>query len=183
MSGKNPSPSKLVAAIRKGYLRTVIDALDEGANIEEADMHGHPGLPLRTACFEGDLAIINELIERGADINAPGADGPGMPLRLAVRSKNSKVIALLLKQGAIVPENFRIPLELIEQPEMVELPPLDIPLAFTPKTADLTETEINNYDIIEDIEIQGSRGTDTNILTMDLMNLQETPDSKKTSRR
>ena len=115
MSGKNPSPSKLVAAIRKGYLRTVIDALDEGANIEEADMHGHPGLPLRTACFEGDLAIINELIERGADINAPGADGPGMPLRLAVRSKNSKVIALLLKQGAIVPENFRIPLELIEQ--------------------------------------------------------------------
>ncbi|RIX43533.1 MAG: ankyrin repeat domain-containing protein [Rhodocyclales bacterium GT-UBC] len=183
MSGKHPSPSKLISAIRKGYLRTVIDALDEGADIEEADIHGHPGLPLRTACFEGDLAIINELIQRGANINAPGADGPGMPLRLAVRAKNSKVIALLLKEGAIIPEHFRIPPALLEEPAMVELPPLDIPLDFDRKPNDLTETEINNYDIIENIDIQSSRGTDTNILTRDLMNLQDAPDSKKTSRR
>lgn len=183
MSGKSPSPSKLIEAIRKGYLRTVIDALDDGANIEEADIHGHPGLPLRTACFQGDLAIIDELIRRGANINATGADGPGMPIRLAVRAKNSKVIALLLKHGAMIPENFRIPPALLEEPEMVELPPLDIPLDFNAQTADLVETEINSYDIIEDIDIHSSRGTDTNILTMDLMNLQEAPEPKKPGRR
>lgn len=183
MSGKTYTPSKLITAIRKGYLRTLIEALDEGADIEEADMHGQPGLPLRTACFEGDLAIINELIQRGADINAPGADGPCMPLRLAVRSKNSKVVGLLLKQGATIPENFRIPPELLDEPVMLELPPLDIPLPFTSEAPNLTETEINSYDIVEDIDIQASRGTDTNILTMDLMHLQEATDIGKPGRR
>jgi len=100
-----------------------------------------------------------------------------------VRSKNSKVVGLLLKQGATIPENFRIPAELLDEPEMVELPPLDIPLPFTSEASNLTETEINSYDIVEDIDIQASRGTDTNILTMDLMHLQEATDIGKPGRR
>ena len=71
--------SKLMVAIRAGNLDAAIKALADGNPVNEADVHGHPGLPLRTACFEGDLAIIDELIRCGADVNdvdrgPPGAD-------------------------------------------------------------------------------------------------------------
>jgi hypothetical protein len=92
--------SALRQSIEQGRLPAVIAALDNGADIEEADVHGYPGLPLRTACFLGQLDIVSELLNRGADIHAANGEGPGAPLRMASRRKHQDIVALLIEQGA-----------------------------------------------------------------------------------
>lgn len=175
MSGHRLVTSELIAAIRGGNLNAMIGALEAGADIEEADIHGHSGLPLRTACFSGNLAIVDELIGRGADINAAGSNGPGMPLQLAVRGKQHEVIALLLRHGAEIPPGLEIPPEALVsreergEPGMLEAPHLDIPLL--PREAASSEPTV--FDIIENIDIPGHYGTDTNMLTMDLLRHNE----------
>lgn len=94
--------SPLRKAIEEGNLEAVISVLDRGADIEEVDLHGHPGLPLRLACFHGHAEIVAELVDRGADIFAPNAEGPEAPLRIATRGKHHKIIGLLLKHVAEV---------------------------------------------------------------------------------
>lgn len=68
--------SALRRAIERGDLQAVHVAIDHGAEIEEADMHGDPGLPLRIACFKGYASIVEALIKRGASVNAPNCQGP-----------------------------------------------------------------------------------------------------------
>ena len=101
--------SALRRAIEKGCLESVRAALDHGAAIEEADMHGAPGLPMRIACFNGHANIVLELIQRGADIHAPNAEGVGGPIRMAARGQHSEVIDLLLAHGAEIPEGVQLP--------------------------------------------------------------------------
>lgn len=103
MAATNFTASKLIIAIRAGILGDVIAAIEEGADIEEPDMHGFVGLPLRTACFEGNIDIVRELLRRGAKVDADAGDGPGAPLRLAKRRGHQSVAALLLLQGAQMP--------------------------------------------------------------------------------
>lgn len=110
-SHKRTSSSPLIDAIRSGRISTIDAALDNGADIEEPDMHGSRGLPLRTACFIGDLAVVRHLLQRGADVNAPAHDGPGAPLRLAARRGHNQVVALLLQHGAQIPEGLKIDVE------------------------------------------------------------------------
>lgn len=132
MSGKTLTTSELVAAIRSGSLSAVINALDAGANIEESDIHGHSGLPLRTACFAGKPEIVAELIRRGADINARGGDGPSQPLRLAVRTRQRAIITLLLEHGARIPDGLEISHEFLASGKTQELPALEMPVAEKP---------------------------------------------------
>ena len=101
--------SALRRAIEKGNLDAVRTALDHGALIEEADMHGDPGLPMRIACFKGHADIVRELIKRGADIHAPNAQGAGGPIRMASRGQHSHIVELLLAHGAEVPEDVQLP--------------------------------------------------------------------------
>ena len=84
-------------------------ALDHGANIEEADIHGDSGLPLRIACFKGHIDIIRELIRRGADIHAPNAQGAGGPIRMAHRGGHHKIVEFLLAHGAELPTDLAPP--------------------------------------------------------------------------
>lgn len=101
--------SALRRAIEKGNLPAVQAALAHGANIEEPDMHGDPGHPLRIACFHGHVDIVRTLIHRGADIHAPNAQGPGGPIRMAVRGKHRPIIELLIAHGAEVPPDLPLP--------------------------------------------------------------------------
>ena len=101
--------SALRRAIEQGNLRAVQVALEHGADIEEADMHGDPGLPLRIACFKGHFAVVHELIRRGADIHAPNAQGPGGPIRMAARGQHQEIIRLLIAQGAEFPDDLPPP--------------------------------------------------------------------------
>lgn len=176
MTNKGPTASKLIAAIHAGRLNGVIDALDDGADIEEPDMHGSRGLPLRTACFEGDLAIVRELLMHGANPNATASDGPGAPLRLALRRKHNEIAALLLQQGAVIPDDLSI------DPGIFEITGKPLPVeAMVPS---LPEAEPDNH-IIEftrseiglapsfNEDAPDTFGTETNALSMDLMFLDE----------
>lgn len=87
--------SELQKAIEDESLSGVIAALDKGADIDAKDMHGHPGLPLRLACFLGHAGIVGELLRRGADPQVPNAQGPGAPLRIAHRLVHDAVVRLL----------------------------------------------------------------------------------------
>jgi len=101
--------SQLHQAIERGDLPAVVNAIERGADVEAADMHGASGLPLRTACFRGHTGIVHELIRRGADIQAANADGIGAPVRMAARGKHWHIVDLLLSHGAELPPGVEIP--------------------------------------------------------------------------
>lgn len=101
--------SELQKAIEQGSLEAVVAALDSGADIEEVDMHGDPGLPLRMACFKGHAAIVLELLKRGANIHAPNAQGSGAPVRMAARGRHEGIIRLLVEHGAENPLDLKSP--------------------------------------------------------------------------
>jgi len=207
MAEKNFTASKLIVAIREGLLSGVIKAIEEGCDIEEADMHGFVGLPLRTACFEGDLAIVRELLNHGANINAVASDGPGAPFRLAQRRGHQSIVELLLLHGAeMLPsleaspsqrpspsatshiiEFETTPIEAIA-PQLAEEPttaPPDNLIEFSSAPPPV-EHSIEPEHLIEEVDVTACYGTDTNLLTLDLMRLSEAtepvkpnPESKK----
>lgn len=185
MSGKKFAPSQLVAAIRAGRLSGVVSALDDGADIEEADIHGCPGLPLRTACFEGDIAIVRELLRYGASPNAMAADGPGAPLRLALRSGHPEVAALLLQYGAEIPSGVDLPASVAESQGKLPLPTDDAPVPRLPEQLETEAPSVSPAEethpyldfSIEEVDVNSCYGTDTNLLTMDLLRSNAKPDS------
>lgn len=199
MSAHGFAISKLIEAIRQGHIHGVIRALDGGCDIEEADQHGHPGLPLRTACFSGKPEIVHELIKRGANVNAAGSDGPNMPLRLALRARNADIVRLLLANGAEVPAGLTVPAEYLVPPEKPsELPPEFPPMEFEtapkvssredflpehPASSPATEAPAGEkeYHILEEVDITANYGLDTNLLNMDMERFNEDADKTKQS--
>lgn len=182
---KGLTPSKLVAAIRAGRLSGVVIAIEDGGDIEEADIHGHRGLPLRTACFEGNMAIIRELLRCGADVNAMASDGPGAPLRLALRGGHREVAALLLQQGAEVPPGLNIDPAILDSVGSVMPLAAETPVPTLPEKAPPEKPADNIIEfsspppepmvepLIEEVDVPSCFGTDTNLLTMDMLRLDE----------
>lgn len=178
MSGNKYTQSKLIESIRNTSLTGVIEALDRGADFEEADMHGQRGLPLRTACFVGNLAIIRELIARGADINAAGSDGPCAPLRLAIRCRHHGVAALLIKQGASIPDGLSLTQDILAQVDALDAPPVVFEAPSLPEESFAAATARNAaeappLDLEVDARPADSMGTETRMLTMDLLRFNE----------
>ncbi|QRM20203.1 hypothetical protein GBK02_12760 [Dechloromonas sp. TW-R-39-2] len=181
--------SKLMTAIRANSLNGVIEALEEGDDVEEADIHGFGGLPLRTACFEGNLPIIRELLTHGANVNALGSSGTGMPLRLALRGGHRTIAALLIKQGASIPSDLVIDDELMHGAALTEALPstpdhvdllLDEPatpaheVKNSEPASNIIEFETSAIQsAIEEVHVRSCYGTDTNLLTMDLMRFND----------
>jgi len=182
----------LIEAIRANSLHRVVSALDENSDIEAPDIHGYRGLPLRTACFVGNTPIVRELISRGANLDAPTADGPGAPLRLAMRAGHSEIAALLLAHNAQIPPDLTIPQPVIERAKEISSgssQPLDMPalefdlsgdttLQEKPSEPIPTESEIQHdnmikfitsqpKDAIEQVDMKGVYGVDTNVLALD----------------
>lgn len=156
--------SRLIAAIRAGDRAEVLAALKDGADIEEADMHGFTGLPLRTACFTGNTAIVADLIKHGADVNAAGSDGPSAPLRLARRRGHDDIFGLLLKHGAQVPADVSAP-----QPTLdCVLPPLDFPAAPPPPAGEPPGNLIEFTPPDPIPAVDDEFGEETRLLSMDL---------------
>ncbi|MBS1144129.1 MAG: ankyrin repeat protein [Proteobacteria bacterium] len=177
MTVKGLSTNKLIEAIHAGSLMGVINALNDGEDIEMADMHGYAGLPLRAACFDGDLAIVRELLGRGANPNAMASDGPGAPLRLALRTGHHDIVDLLLSKGAVVPEGV------VVCPVVLD-PPLDhLPIeqaaaeaagSSAPEKPDNNIIEFTSVDLpIDDTVLPNQFGTATSVLSMDLLFLDE----------
>lgn len=166
MTSKGFQTSALIESIRADRLNGVIDVLEAGADIEEPDIHGNRGLPLRTACFAGNEAIVRELLARGANPNASASDGPGAPLRLAMRGGHLEISALLLKNGAhppsddsIAPSTFVV--EAVPLADEVHAPSLP------DNSIEFTRTEVGL--VSADQDAAKSCGTDTNALSMNLL--------------
>lgn len=183
MTTKGLTSSKLISAIRAGRIGAVIDALDEGADIEEPDIHGHNGLPLRTACFEGNLAVVRELLSRGANPNAAASDGSCAPLRLATRKGHRNIVDLLLKNGAtpladspisidapaleFEPSDHKIDLRVRQQAPRPEPASTDNVIEFTPSTIKYSSVlSVSN-------ESDHAFGTETKAISADLLFLEE----------
>ncbi|NP_001183487.1 ankyrin repeat domain-containing protein 50 [Zea mays] len=89
----------ILAAARKGEVRSVRRAADGGASVEGRDAHGWT--PLIRAAFKGRADTVRDLIDRGADIDAADADGY-TALHCAAEAGRADVVDLLLKNGANV---------------------------------------------------------------------------------
>ncbi|NTV71807.1 MAG: ankyrin repeat domain-containing protein [Azonexaceae bacterium] len=200
MTFKGFTTNKLIDAIRAGSLSGVLNALDDGEDIEMPDMHGCSGLPLRTACFEGNLAIVRELLNCGANPNAMASDGPAAPLRLALRKKHQDIVDLLLQKGAMPTDGMAIP-SLLQDAPIIPLPEEVITSAETKqdnivefsscviaqptgeatippppdgKLGNLIEFSSSDLPLAtNEADTPTQFGTDTSLLSMDLLFLEE----------
>jgi ankyrin repeat protein len=191
MGSNSFGASPLIEAIRANSLHRVIAALEDGADVEEKDIHGYAGLPLRTACFSGNVPIIRELLDHGADVNAPTADGPGAPLRAALRAGHTEIVALLLSHDALIPFGLEIPLSVYERAkelttgnsESLDIPMLEfdrdaMPSVSTPQSVKTDTKTAHGGNVIEfssvvpdenieEVDLRGVYGVDTSVLTLD----------------
>ncbi len=91
----------LIDATRENNLREVRRLLRAGAAIEVKD-YDHCGFtPLHEACYHGYLQVFNELLERGADIEAQ-SNVDWTPLHVVSWAGHMQVLEALLNVGADV---------------------------------------------------------------------------------
>lgn len=182
-SNRLGKPSALMEAIRANSLHRVVSALEERGDVEEADIHGYRGLPLRTACFMGNVPIVRELIARGANLDAPTADGSGAPLRLAMRAGHAEIVALLLAHNAQIPFDLDIPASIFERAkelssgrkEILDMPMLEFDQPTSPSERDadgrhdnmLAFVSVQPGDAVEPVDLKSMYGVDTSVISLD----------------
>ncbi|XP_066918421.1 kinase D-interacting substrate of 220 kDa B-like isoform X4 [Clytia hemisphaerica] len=88
---------QLFQSIENNNLDGVIDCIEEGVNLEEADSHGQT--PLIFAAEKGHLEIVAELLNRNVDANAKDQDG-WTPLIAASKEGHVDVVGVLLENAA-----------------------------------------------------------------------------------
>ncbi|KAF7191699.1 putative ankyrin repeat protein [Pseudocercospora fuligena] len=95
-----PDPRLLCLAAHFGLCNTISHMLEDCAEIEAT--FPYYGTPLQAACrvnSPAHLAVIQTLVQAGADINVEGGDH-GCPLHIAIDSANLSTIRELLRLGA-----------------------------------------------------------------------------------
>lgn len=197
---ENTPQQDLIAAIRAGDLAAVQAALAADAECDGADDHGVPGLPLRIACFNGQQDIVRELVSKGASVTPDHANPLADNLvTLAVRGGRKDTVRLLIELGAEVPAGLQTGLSLPEllaaqgvanrsgrdkkaaspanrpaPPPIVESTPAAT--AADAARADLPDWMAQAAGEIEQIDLQGCVGVDTNALNDDVMRLANSAD-------
>lgn len=164
------SSADLIKAIRSGKLPAVIAALDAGAQAEMHDGQGDPGLPMAMACFMGFPEIVRELAIRGARVSFPDNRDPTSPLSMALRGKKTEVIKVLIELGVDLPSDVQT--GLTDQELMLAKWKAQHFGAATDPTGKAVHA-------VEEIQMVGCYGTDTNVLEADVMRYARELDSKK----
>ena len=100
LAGANVNPqdgccAPLFVAAATGKAEAVRYLLDQGADVNARNEFGHTALT--EATFNGNIAVIRELLLRGAEINNVAVDGTA--LDLAIRRNNAAVADLLKHYG------------------------------------------------------------------------------------
>jgi ankyrin repeat protein len=94
---ETPQAKALIAAIRAGERQTVDRLLADSSLVQAVDRHG--ATPLMHAVLYADVALLRQLIDRGADVNA--ADKSGATALMWAAGDLDKV-KLLVERGAKV---------------------------------------------------------------------------------
>lgn len=89
--------SSIHEAAREGDLKTVLQQLNAGKDVNQANDSGDT--PLTYAAFMGHLEIVDLLIEKNANVNAKGLAG-WTPLHLAAQRGHQKIVEQLIAKGA-----------------------------------------------------------------------------------
>ena len=111
---------KLYYAAREGQVDVVINMLDEGADINKAQILGYT--PLIIASQNGHLEVVRILLERGADINKAMKNG-ATPLSMASREGNVEIVELL-KNYILTKQKKDLVTKNIEEYERPNIPTL-----------------------------------------------------------
>jgi ankyrin repeat protein len=163
------SPADLIKAIRSGELAEVVAALDAGATVELNDGRGDPGLPLAIACFMGHAEIVRELALRGAKVNFSDNREPNSPLSMAIRAAKIEVVKVLIEVGAEVPPGMQTGLN--EHELMLA--------RWKAQHFGAHRAAGTDEPFIEEIEVLGCYGTDTNVLNADIRHTVDEKTAKK----
>ncbi|KAK6947292.1 Ankyrin repeat [Dillenia turbinata] len=94
---------------RKGDLREVKRLLDEGmdVNVTAWGRKAQGVTPLHLAAEGGHVKVMDELLERGANIDARTKGACGWtPLHTAAKERNRKAVKFLVKSGAFLPDDI-----------------------------------------------------------------------------
>ncbi|KAL6707672.1 hypothetical protein ACN47E_003793 [Coniothyrium glycines] len=96
--------SALHAAARQGHLPAVRTLIDAGANID-LDIALETmtfGTPLQAAVLCGAHDVVEELLVRGADVEATGSHVPKSALILAIEGNHPRLVFTLVNGGAVI---------------------------------------------------------------------------------
>lgn len=89
----------LMLACEKGYLEIVQKLLDSGALLDQRDKKKRTALFYAIESSAQNVDVVQELINRKTDVNASSIYGIS-PLLLAAEKRHSRVIFMLLQNGA-----------------------------------------------------------------------------------
>lgn len=89
---------RLQTAIRDGDARRVEELLVSGADPNATDARGNP--PLLQAAWNGNAAVIAQLLDHGANVNGRNTETGTSALLYAVLSGRETTVRLLLSRGA-----------------------------------------------------------------------------------
>ena len=92
-------PTALQCAIHFGQIKLAKYLIEEGAEIQVSATE-FEGTPLQEAILEEELELAYTLLERGADVNAPG--NKFTALQAAAQTGNINIAVELLRRGAHV---------------------------------------------------------------------------------
>ncbi len=101
-----PTPGESIhAAVRSGNRQEVRQLLAHGVDVDTRDRLG--GTPLLDAAWTGDLAMVELLLAKGADVNATHAEAGSTALEYAVLTSRPEIVKALLVAHADIRHRYR----------------------------------------------------------------------------
>ncbi|KAK2578283.1 hypothetical protein KPH14_012873, partial [Odynerus spinipes] len=99
---ENDLSTDLCKAVEKNDLKSILDLISKGANVNDYDKNNK--LPLQIAIKKEFIEIIEELIQKGADINVKVHDEnrDKTLVEYAMEESNANIVTLLVEKGATI---------------------------------------------------------------------------------
>lgn len=101
LSGISGSEEDIFAVMQKGDVAKVKTMLDKNPKLVKA-RDGSGMMLLHWATFDGQKDMIDLLLKKGADVNAPGGVRSSTPLHMACVSGREEIVKILVENGADV---------------------------------------------------------------------------------